>query len=53
VNIILTGIYPFVVGELISPGTENEDLGRNKNLREVNQPPNNAQIPGSETPEWG
>ncbi|MDK2463025.1 Uma2 family endonuclease, partial [Aphanizomenon sp. PH219] len=32
------GTYPFVVVELISPGTENEDLGRN--LREVNQPPN-------------
>jgi Uma2 family endonuclease len=34
------GTYPFVVVELISPGTENEDLGRNGNLREVNQPPN-------------
>ena len=34
------GTYPFVVVELISPGTENEDLGRNRNLREVNQPPN-------------
>ncbi|MBO1059666.1 MAG: hypothetical protein AN483_19225 [Aphanizomenon flos-aquae MDT14a] len=34
------GRYPFVVVELISPGTENEDLGRNRNLREVNQPPN-------------
>ncbi|UXE61009.1 MAG: Uma2 family endonuclease [Woronichinia naegeliana WA131] len=32
------GTYPFVVVELISLGTENEDLGRN--LREVNQPPN-------------
>lgn len=32
------GINPFVVVELISPGTEAEDLGRN--LREVNQPPN-------------
>ena len=32
------GTYPFVVVELISPGTENEDLERN--LREVNQPPN-------------
>ncbi|GCL42786.1 Uma2 family endonuclease [Anabaena sp. FACHB-1250] len=36
------GTYPFVVVELISPGTENEDLGKNlgKNLREINQPPN-------------
>jgi len=32
------GIHPFVAIELISPGTEAEDLGRN--LREVNQPPN-------------
>ena len=32
------GIDPFVVVELISPGTEAEDLGRS--LREVNQPPN-------------
>ncbi|WP_414544053.1 Uma2 family endonuclease [Nostoc sp. CCY0012] len=32
------GINPFVVVELISPGTEAEDLGRS--LREVNQPPN-------------
>ncbi|MDB9318253.1 Uma2 family endonuclease [Nodularia spumigena] len=32
------GINPFVAVELISPGTEAEDLGRN--LREVNQPPN-------------
>lgn len=29
---------PFVVVELLSPGTEGEDLGRN--LREANQPPN-------------
>jgi len=32
------GTNPFVAVELISPGTEAEDLGRN--LREVNQPPN-------------
>lgn len=32
------GTYPFVVIELLSPGTEKEDLGRT--LREVNQPPN-------------
>jgi Uma2 family endonuclease len=32
------GVYPFVAIELLSPGTEDEDLGRN--LREVNQPPN-------------
>jgi Uma2 family endonuclease len=32
------GIYPFIAIELLSPGTENEDLGQN--LREVNQPPN-------------
>ncbi|MDX2256947.1 MAG: Uma2 family endonuclease [Pseudanabaenaceae cyanobacterium bins.39] len=32
------GNAPFVVVELISPGTENEDLGNN--LREINKPPN-------------
>jgi Uma2 family endonuclease len=32
------GSAPFVVIELISPGTENEDLGNN--LREINKPPN-------------
>lgn len=32
------GTYPYVVVELLSPGTEKEDLGRN--LREVSQPPN-------------
>ena len=32
------GIYPYVAIELLSPGTEKEDLGRS--LREVNQPPN-------------
>lgn len=31
------GTSPFVVVELLSPGTEKEDLGRS--LREVNQPP--------------
>ncbi len=32
------GIAPFVVVELLSPGTEKEDLGRS--LRDVSQPPN-------------
>jgi Uma2 family endonuclease len=32
------GVYPFVVVELLSPGTEKEDLGQT--LREVSQPPN-------------
>ena len=32
------GTPPIVVVELLSPGTEKEDLGRN--LREVRQPPN-------------
>ncbi|NBD17471.1 MAG: hypothetical protein GVY04_15430 [Cyanobacteria bacterium] len=32
------GANPFVVVELLSPGTEKEDLGQN--LREVGQPPN-------------
>jgi Uma2 family endonuclease len=32
------GIYPFVAIELLSPGTENEDLGRS--LRDVDRPPN-------------
>ena len=32
------GVNPFVVVELLSPGTEAEDLGRN--LREASQPPN-------------
>ncbi|NBD15471.1 MAG: hypothetical protein GVY04_04800 [Cyanobacteria bacterium] len=32
------GRNPFVVVELLSPGTEGEDLGRN--LRDVSQPPN-------------
>jgi Uma2 family endonuclease len=31
------GVNPFVVVELLSPGTEQEDLG--KTLQEVNQPP--------------
>jgi Uma2 family endonuclease len=31
-------VSPFVVVELLSPGTENEDLG--KNVRSLNQPPN-------------
>lgn len=31
------GIFPFLVVELLSPGTEAEDLGQT--LREVNQPP--------------
>ncbi|MEA5620793.1 Uma2 family endonuclease [Cronbergia sp. UHCC 0137] len=33
------GTNPFVVVELISPGTETEDLGK-RNLREISQPPN-------------
>ena len=32
------GVYPFVVVELLSPGTEKEDLGRT--LRDIHQPPN-------------
>ena len=32
------GVYPFVAIELLSPGTEKEDLGHT--LREVSQPPN-------------
>ena len=32
------GVNPFVVIELLSPGTEKEDLGQS--LREVNKPPN-------------
>jgi Uma2 family endonuclease len=32
-------VYPFVVVELLSPGTEKEDLGKTP-LREINQPPN-------------
>ncbi|MGL5033273.1 MAG: Uma2 family endonuclease [Microcystaceae cyanobacterium] len=32
------GVSPFVAVELLSPGTEKEDLGRS--LREINQPPN-------------
>lgn len=31
------GISPFLVVELLSPGTENEDLGRN--IREIGKPP--------------
>ncbi len=36
------GVNPFVVVELLSPGTEKEDLGRN--LRVVNQPPTKWQV---------
>jgi Uma2 family endonuclease len=36
------GVPPFLVIELLSPGTESEDLG--KNLREVNQPPTKWQV---------
>jgi len=32
-------VYPFVAVELLSPGTEKEDLGQTA-LREINQPPN-------------
>lgn len=37
------GINPFVVVELLSPGTETEDLGQSK-LREINQPPNKWRV---------
>jgi Uma2 family endonuclease len=36
------GVNPFVTIELLSPGTEQEDLG--KTLREVNQPPTKWQV---------
>lgn len=36
------GINPFVVIELLSPGTEKEDLGQT--LREVNQPPTKWEV---------
>jgi Uma2 family endonuclease len=36
------GVNPFVVVELLSPGTELEDLG--KTLREVNKPPTKWQV---------
>ena len=36
------GISPFLVVELLSPGTESEDLG--KRLREINQPPTKWQV---------
>jgi Uma2 family endonuclease len=36
------GIDPFLVVELLSPGTEQEDLG--KTLREVNQPPTKWEV---------
>ncbi|BBD60178.1 hypothetical protein NIES2109_29730 [Nostoc sp. HK-01] len=36
------GIAPFVVVELLSPGTEKEDLGQT--LREVNQPPTKWEV---------
>jgi Uma2 family endonuclease len=36
------GISPFLVVELLSPGTEQEDLG--KTLREVNQPPTKWEV---------
>jgi Uma2 family endonuclease len=36
------GVNPFVAIELLSPGTEQEDLG--KTLREVNQPPTKWQV---------
>ncbi|AFZ23685.1 hypothetical protein Cylst_1397 [Cylindrospermum stagnale PCC 7417] len=36
------GIDPFLVVELLSPGTEQEDLGQT--LREVNQPPTKWQV---------
>jgi Uma2 family endonuclease len=36
------GVNPFVVVELLSPGTEQEDLGQT--LREVNQPPTKWEV---------
>jgi Uma2 family endonuclease len=36
------GVDPFLVVELLSPGTEQEDLG--KTLREINQPPTKWQV---------
>ncbi|BAY75920.1 hypothetical protein NIES25_23690 [Nostoc linckia NIES-25] len=36
------GVAPFVMVELLSPGTEKEDLGQT--LREVNQPPTKWQV---------
>jgi Uma2 family endonuclease len=36
------GVNPFVVVELLSPGTEKEDLG--ETLREVNQPPTKWEV---------
>ncbi len=36
------GVNPFVAIELISPGTESEDLGQT--LREINQPPNKWEV---------
>ncbi len=36
------GVAPFLVVELLSPGTEQEDLG--KTLREVNKPPTKWQV---------
>ncbi|MEH1794271.1 MULTISPECIES: Uma2 family endonuclease [unclassified Nostoc] len=36
------GIAPFVVVELLSPGTEKEDLGQT--LREINQPPTKWEV---------
>ncbi|MEH2328018.1 Uma2 family endonuclease [Nostoc sp.] len=36
------GVAPFVIVELLSPGTEKEDLGQT--LREVNQPPTKWQV---------
>ncbi|MEM7554139.1 MAG: Uma2 family endonuclease [Cyanobacteria bacterium P01_A01_bin.84] len=36
------GVHPFIVVELLSPGTEQEDLGQT--LREVNKPPTKWQV---------
>ncbi len=36
------GVNPFVAIELLSPGTESEDLGQT--LREINQPPNKWEV---------
>ena len=36
------GVTPFLIVELLSPGTENEDLGQR--LREINQPPTKWEV---------
>ena len=38
----IEGVNPFVVAELLSPGTEKEDLGQT--VREANQPPTKWEV---------